>query len=211
MGAYTPLPWLPEGFVGEVVERVARPAVDEMRRRGTPFVGVLYCGIALTSRGLRVIEFNARFGDPETQAILPRVVPPLAPLLLAAAEGRLAEAAASLGIDGPVMPATADAVVAIVLAGRDYPAAPAVGDRITGLEAAAGAGALVFHAGTRATDGGGWQTDGGRILAVVGRGRDLAAARAAAEEAADHVAFPGAVRRRDIGAAPLPAGEPGRP
>jgi phosphoribosylamine--glycine ligase len=208
MGAYSPVPDLPDGMVADVVTRFHRPALAELARRGTPFRGALYAGLMLTpDRGPVLLEFNARFGDPETQAILPRVVPPLAPLLLAAAEGRLAEAAASLGIAGPEIPATADAAVAIVFAGRDYPAAPATGDRISGLEQAAAAGALVFHAGTRQAPDGSWETDGGRVLAVVGRGPGLAAARDAAEKAADLVAFPGAVRRRDIGI--MPAVRPG--
>jgi phosphoribosylamine--glycine ligase len=202
MGAFSPVPDVPDALVAAVVAGFHRPALAELARRGIPFRGALYAGLILTpDRGPVLLEFNARFGDPETQAILPRVEPPLAPLLLAAAEGRLREAAAALGIVGDLVPATADAAVAVVLAGRDYPASPAAGDPIAGLEAAAAVGALVFHAGTRRRPDGGWETDGGRVLAVVGRGPDLGAARGAAERAADLVAFPGARRRRDIGAA----------
>jgi phosphoribosylamine--glycine ligase len=212
MGAYSPLADLPDATVADVVARFHRPALAELARRGTPFRGALYAGLILPpDRGPVLLEFNARFGDPETQAILPRVVPPLAPLLLAAAEGRLREVAVALGTRD-VLPATAGAAVTIVLASRDYPARPSAGDPITGLEAAAAAGALVFHAGTRRRADGGWETDGGRVLAVVGRGPDLAAARAAAEAAADAVAFAGARRRHDIGAAASPGrGAEGRP
>lgn len=199
MGAYSPVPDVPDALVADVVARFHRPALAELARRGAPFQGALYAGLILTAdRGPVLLEFNARFGDPETQAIVPRVAVPLAPLLLAAAEGRLRAAADALGIGGDLLPATTNAAVAIVLAGRDYPAAPAAGDRIAGLDAAAERGALVFHAGTRRRGDGGWETDGGRILAVVGQGADLAAARAAAEWAADAVAFAGAQRRRDI-------------
>jgi phosphoribosylamine--glycine ligase len=202
MGAFSPVPDVPGALVEEVVARFHRPALAELARRGAPFRGALYAGLILTpDRGPVLLEFNARFGDPETQAIVPRLAAPLAALLLAAAEGRLREAATALGTAGDLLPATPDAAVAIVLAGRDYPAAPAAGDSIAGLEAAAAAGALVFHAGTRRGPDGGWETDGGRILAVVGRGPDLGAARAAADRAVDLVGFPGVQRRRDIGAA----------
>ncbi len=201
MGAYAPLPDLDEGSVADIVARFHRPALAELARRGIPFRGALYAGLILTAdRGLVLLEFNARFGDPETQAILPLVAPPLAPLLLAAADGRLARAAAAAGLAGDVLPAEPGAAVAIVLASRDYPAAPSAGDPITGLDGAAAAGGLVFHAGTRRDPAGGWETDGGRVLAVVGRGADLAAARAAAESAAGLIHFPGAQRRHDIAA-----------
>ena len=141
MGAYTPLDWLPEGFTQEVVDRVARPVVDELRRRGTPFTGVLYCGLAVTSRGTRVIEFNARFGDPETQSVLAVLQTPLGQLLLDAARGRLDEDRALEWAPG--------ASVTIVLAAHNYPGAPRKGDVITGLEdAAREADTWVVHAGT---------------------------------------------------------------
>ncbi len=187
MGAYSPLADVPDELVAEVIARFHRPALAELARRGMPFVGALYAGLILTAdRGPVLLEFNARFGDPETQAILPRLACPLAPLLLAAAVGRLRDVAASLGVTRDVLPAEPAAAVAIVLASRDYPTGPSTGDRIEGLAAAA-RDALVFHAGTRRAADGGWETDGGRILAVVGRGDGLPAARAAAEAAASLV------------------------
>jgi len=202
MGACSPLADLPDELVVEIVNRFHRPALAELARRGTPFRGALYAGLMLDPvRGPVLLEFNARLGDPEAQAILPRLAVPLAPLLLAAARGGLDEAARGLGIDGVVLPAAAEAAVAIVFAGRDYPARPSFGESIEGLAAAESTGALVFHAGTRRGAAGRWETAGGRILAVVGRGRDVGAARAAAERAAVLVSFAGARRRRDIGAA----------
>src|SRR5207342_2769360 len=129
MGAYTPLPWAPEGLVDEVLETVLRPTVDEMARRGTPFAGLLYAGLALTSRGTRVVEFNARFGDPETQIVLARLRTPLGSLLHAAATGGLDQI-------GPLEWAP-DAAVTVVVAAPGYPAAPELGGMVEGLEAAA--------------------------------------------------------------------------
>jgi phosphoribosylamine--glycine ligase len=201
MGAYSPLPDMDDRLVADVVARFHRPALAELARRGTPFRGALYAGLILTAdRGPALLEFNARLGDPETQAILPRVAVPLAPLLLAAARGALDPAAGAPHFAGEVLPATPGAAVAIVLATRDYPAAPSSGDAITGLAAAAATGALVFHAGTRLAPDGGWETDGGRVLAIVGRGPDIAAARRVAERAADAVDFAGMRRRHDIAA-----------
>ena len=122
MGAYSPLPWAPEGLVDEVLRTVLQPTVDEMARRGTPFSGLLYAGLALTSRGTKVIEFNARFGDPETQVVLARLVTPLAGVLLASAQGTLA--------DLPPLEWSADAAVTVVVAAHDYPGAPRTGDEI---------------------------------------------------------------------------------
>lgn len=190
MGAYSPLPWLPEGFVEEVMERVAQPTIDQMARRGTPFVGVLYCGLALTSRGIRVIEFNARFGDPETQAVLARLRTPLAGLLLAAAKGELP---ADLALDWDPRSA-----VDIVLAAQNYPETPRKGDAISGLEQAeALADVHVDHAGT-AQDGEQIVTAGGRVLAVVALGATLAEARATAYQAADKISWAGQQKRKDI-------------
>lgn len=190
MGAYSPLPWLPEGFVEEVMERVAQPTIDQMARRGTPFVGVLYCGLALTSRGIRVIEFNARFGDPETQAVLARLRTPLAGLLLAAAKGELP---ADLALDWDPRSA-----VDIVLAAENYPETPRKGDAISGLEEAeALADVHVDHAGT-AQDGEQIITAGGRVLAVVALGATLAEARATAYQAADKISWAGQQKRKDI-------------
>lgn len=190
MGAYSPLPWLPEGFVEEVMERVAQPTIDQMARRGTPFVGVLYCGLALTSRGIRVIEFNARFGDPETQAVLARLRTPLAGLLLAAAKGELP---ADLALDWDPRSA-----VDIVLAAQNYPETPRKGDAISGLEEAeALADVHVDHAGT-AQEGEQIVTAGGRVLAVVALGATLAEARATAYQAADKISWAGQQKRKDI-------------
>ncbi len=142
MGAYAPLPWAPPGMVDEVVRTVAEPTVAEMARRGTPFVGLLYAGLALTSRGLRVVEFNVRFGDPETQAVLELLESPLGALLAAAAAGDLTAVPPLRWHDG--------AAVIVVLAAEGYPDAPRTGDAIAGLDAAhATAGATVLHAGTR--------------------------------------------------------------
>ncbi|GEL45269.1 phosphoribosylamine--glycine ligase [Cellulomonas hominis] len=191
MGAYTPLPWAPEGLVAEVVAQVAQPTVDEMARRGTPFVGVLYCGLALTSQGTRVVEFNARFGDPETQVVLARLATPLAGVLLAAATGRLA--------DLPPLEWRDDAAVTVVVASSGYPEAPRTGDPITGLaEAAAVPGVHVLHAGTAAGPDGSVVSAGGRVLSVVGTGPDLAAARAAAYAGVERIALDGSHHRSDI-------------
>lgn len=190
MGAYTPLPWLPEGFVEEVIERVAQPTVDEMARRGTPFVGVLYCGLAATSRGIRVIEFNARFGDPETQAVLARLRTPLGGVLLAAAKGELP---ADLILDWD--PRTA---VDVVMAAENYPDTPRKGDAITGLDAAnQRENVHVDHAGT-ALDGDSIVTAGGRVLAVVALGENLTEAREAAYAGVRDIAWKGAQYRSDI-------------
>ena len=146
MGAYSPLPWAPESLVDDVVRTVVQPTVDEMHRRGTPFAGLLYIGLALTSRGLRVVEFNARFGDPETQVVLARLLTPLGGVLRAAAIGHLA--------DLPDLRWTPDAAVTVVVAAENYPDTPRTGDPIEGLDAAnAVPDAYVLHAGTRlATD-----------------------------------------------------------
>jgi phosphoribosylamine---glycine ligase len=191
MGAYSPLPWAPAGLVEEVVRQVARPTVDAMRSRRTPFAGLLYVGLALTSRGLRVVEFNARFGDPETQVVLSRLRTPLAGLLRAAATGDLA------GF-GPLDWAP-DAAVTVVVASAGYPGMPRTGDAIEGLdEAAAVPGASVLHAGT-ATDGSGRVISaGGRVLSVVGTGPDLRAARGTAYEAVSRIRLDGAQYRGDI-------------
>jgi phosphoribosylamine--glycine ligase len=195
MGAYTPLPWAPEGLVDEVVATVARPTVEEMAARGTPFTGLLYIGLALTSRGVRVVEFNARFGDPETQpllALLDQDASPLSALLMAAATGTLADVAPPAWRPG--------AAVGVVMASRGYPESSSSGDVITGVEAAdALADVHVIHAGTALRDGS-LVTAGGRVLAVVGVGEDVAAARAAAYEGVSLISFDGAQHRTDIAA-----------
>jgi phosphoribosylamine--glycine ligase len=201
MGAYSPVPDLPDELVDQVLETVHRPILAELARRGTPFRGFLYAGLMLTSDGPALLECNARLGDPEAQVILPRVAGALGPWLLAAASGRLPrEAPARL----PVLPGAA---VGVVLAAQDYPGTPRRGDAIEGLEVA-GRDALVFHAGTVGLPGGGYGTNGGRVLAVVGRGSDLGEARARAERAADAIAWPGMQRRRDIAAALPPVTSP---
>jgi phosphoribosylamine--glycine ligase len=207
MGAYSPLPDLPEDAAAGLVASIHRPLLAELARRGTPFRGALYAGLILTADGPVLLECNARFGDPETQVLLPRLAVDLGPLLLAAAEGELAGAAAALGLRGPLVPAEPQAAVAIVLAALGYPDAPRRGDPIAGLAFAEEAGALVFHAGTERLPDGRFATAGGRVLTVVGRGPDVAAARGQAEAAADRIAFTGMQRRTDI-AALLPASEP---
>ncbi|TNC46824.1 phosphoribosylamine--glycine ligase [Mumia zhuanghuii] len=193
MGAYTPLPWAPDDLVDEVTRRVLQPTVDEMARRGTPFVGLLYAGLALTSRGLRVVEFNARFGDPETQALMALLESPLAPLLVASASGSLAEVPVPRWRDG--------AAVTVVVAAEGYPESPRKGDVITGVDAAdALEGVDVIHAGTARDDDGNLVTAGGRVLTVTARGSDLADARRRAYEAVDLIHIDGGFSRRDIAA-----------
>ncbi len=191
MGAYSPLEWAPPDLVDDVLARVAIPTVNEMARRGTPFAGLLYIGLALTSRGIRVVEFNARFGDPETQVVLARLATPLAGLLRAAATGHLARMP-------PLRWRDAHAVT-VVLAAAGYPRSPRGGDRVEGLEAITGPDAYVLHAGTARNQAGQIVSAGGRVLSVVGLGADLAAARAAAYEAADCIHLAGAHYRTDIG------------
>ncbi|MEB7505793.1 phosphoribosylamine--glycine ligase [Arthrobacter koreensis] len=207
MGAYSPLEWAPANLVEDVIARVAQPTVDEMAARGTPFVGVLYCGLALTSRGLRVIEFNARFGDPETQAVLARLKTPLGGLLLAAAKGEL-DAMEQLKWD----PRTA---VAVVVASENYPDTPRTGDPILGLvEAEAIEGVHVLHAGT-AIEANEIVSAGGRVLAVVALGDNLSQARQLAYEGVDALELEGSQHRRDIalkaerGEIVVPAGSAG--
>ncbi|WP_369256212.1 phosphoribosylamine--glycine ligase [Geodermatophilus amargosae] len=185
MGAYAPLPWAPPGLVDEVLATVLQPTVDEMRRRGEPFSGLLYAGLALTSRGVRVVEFNARFGDPETQVVLPLLETPLAGLLHAAATGTLA--------DHPPLTWRDGAAVTVVVAASGYPEAPRTGDPVTGAD-----GPGVLHAGTAVGADGTVRSAGGRVLAVTATGDDLAAARLAAYERVAAVRVAGAHWRSDI-------------
>jgi phosphoribosylamine---glycine ligase len=196
MGAYTPLADLLDAEADAILDRFHRPALRELARRGTPFRGALYAGLMLTPGGPRLLEFNARFGDPEAQVILPRLAEPLGPVLLAAARGRLAGESSLAVLPG--------AAVGIVLASAGYPGPPAGSEPIAGIDRAANAGALVFHGATRRTADR-WDTDGGRVLTVVGRGADLAAARDAAERGAEAISWPGLQRRRDIALAGEPA------
>jgi phosphoribosylamine--glycine ligase len=201
MGAYTPLPWAPPGLAGEVMATVVQPAVDAMRRRGTPYTGLLYAGLCLTPAGVRVIEFNARFGDPETQVILDRLETPLAGLLHAVATGGLGAAAAPRWRPG--------AAVTVVIAAEGYPGRPATGDVITGMEEAERVpGAYVLQAGTAPGIDRALVSSGGRVLNVVGTGEDIEAARDAAYAAAGRIRMRGAWRRADIAAAAA-TGRPG--
>lgn len=191
MGAYSPLDWAPAGLVRDVVSRVAQPTIDEMRRRGTPFVGILYVGLALTSRGPKVVEFNARLGDPDGQAVLARLETPLAQLLLATATGGLGDFGRLRWSD--------DRAVVVVIASAGYPSAPRTGDPVTGLDAAAEIpGVVVLHAGTKRDERGTLVSAGGRVLDVVAVGHDLAEARRAAYEAVDLIELEGSHHRRDI-------------
>ncbi|MGL5910278.1 MAG: phosphoribosylamine--glycine ligase, partial [Phycicoccus sp.] len=190
MGAYSPLAWAPSGLVDDVVDRIAQPVVDEMRRRGTPFAGVLYVGLALTARGPRVIEFNVRFGDPETQVVLARLRSPLGGLLRAAATGRLHEIEPLRWSD--------DAAVTVVVAAAGYPAAPRTGDVVVGLDRVDVPGTSVLHAGTARADDGALTSAGGRVLSVVSTGGSLTEARARVYEAVSRVELAGSHHRRDI-------------
>jgi phosphoribosylamine--glycine ligase len=190
MGAYSPLPWAPSNLVADITERVLQPMVDAMRRRGTPFAGLLYAGLAMTSRGVRVIEFNARFGDPETQVVLANLRSPLGQLLYAAATGRLA--------DVPALVWQSGYAVTVVIAASGYPDSPRTGDIIEGLEAAAEcAGVEIFHAGTSITDDG-IAASGGRVLSVTAHGETLAMAREHAYAAVDLIHLEGSHYRSDI-------------
>jgi phosphoribosylamine--glycine ligase len=192
MGAYTPLEWAPEGLVQEVIDRVAQPTINEMAQRGTPFVGVLFVGLALTARGTRVIEFNVRFGDPETQAVLARLKTPLGALLLAAAKGELDKA--------EELRWSKDTAVAVVVASENYPDAPRTGDRIRGLKKVDELeGVHVIHAGTSFDEDGKIVSAGGRVLAVVALGSDLVEARERAYDGVELVHLEGAQFRTDIG------------
>ena len=192
MGAYTPLPWAPDDLVDEVTRTVLQPTIDELTRRGTPFAGLLYAGLALTSEGIRVVEFNARFGDPETQPLLARLATPLGGLLYAAATRDLAA--------HPPLEWGSGAAVGVVLAAGGYPGTPTTGGVITGLEDAMGNGSVIIHAGTAIDPQGNLISAGGRILTVVGRGEDIEAARARAYESIAEIQLEGSFYRHDIAA-----------
>jgi len=194
MGAYSPVAWASDDEVEAIVEAVHRPVLEELARRGTPFVGLLYAGLMRTADGVRVLEFNCRFGDPETQAILPRLDGDLLAALAAAASGDL---------NGIELRASGEAAVCVVMAAPGYPDAPRGGARLR-VEAAEAAGALVFHAGTALRDGA-LVSAGGRVLDVVGLGATVAEAREHAYAAVHLVEFPDAHYRRDIGARAAPA------
>ncbi|MBP5868308.1 phosphoribosylamine--glycine ligase [Streptomyces sp. LBUM 1478] len=194
MGAYSPLPWADPKLVDEVLQSVLQPTVDEMRRRGTPFSGLLYAGLAITGRGVRVIEFNARFGDPETQVVLARLKTPLAGVLLAAANGTL----------GDLEPLrwSGDAAVTVVVASHNYPGSPRTGDPVTGLDEVAAVDAphaYVLHAGTKLA-GDEVVSAGGRVLSVTATGKDLTQARDRAYTAVARIGLDGSQHRSDIAA-----------
>jgi phosphoribosylamine--glycine ligase len=190
MGAYSPVPGYDEDETAELVERIHKPVLRELARRGSPFVGLLYAGVMLTDDGPRVLEFNCRFGDPETQAVLPRIEDDLLEPFARAAQGDLG--GVELGAAGP-------AAVTVVLASPGYPDAPVTGGPIEGIEEAEAAGALVFHAGTALRDGE-LVSAGGRVLGVTGRGATLAEARDSAYEGAGRIRFADTHYRRDIAA-----------
>ena len=190
MGAYSPLPWLPEDFVDDIIDTVALPTIRQLAAENTPFIGLLYCGLIITKQGTRVIEFNARFGDPETQVVLPRLVTPLSGLLYAAATGGLGKI--------PYPKFSDDVAVTVVLASEGYPEAPVTGRRISGLDVAAAVeGVHITHAATALLDGE-FIATGGRVLSVVATGADFVAARARAYEALGAITLEGSHFRTDI-------------
>ena len=188
MGSYSPVPFLDADEVADLVERVHRPVIAELARRGTPFVGLLYAGLMLTDDGPRVLEFNCRFGDPETQAILPRLEGDFLGALAAAASGALGDIELAAG---------PEAAVTVVVAAPGYPDAPEHGIEIRGLDEAEATGALIFHAGTALRDGR-LVSAGGRVLDVTGTGDSIAEARERAYAAVEGIDFPGGHFRRDI-------------
>jgi phosphoribosylamine--glycine ligase len=188
MGSYSPVPFLGPDQVDELVERVHRPVIEELASRGTPFVGLLYAGLMLTDDGARVLEFNCRFGDPETQAIVPRLEGHFLGALAASAAGAL---------DGANLSAGPQAAVTVVVAAGGYPEDPRTGAPISGIDEAESAGALVFHAGTALRDGG-LVSAGGRVLDVTGLGESIQEARDRAYDALDRIDLPGAQFRTDI-------------
>lgn len=192
MGAYSPLPWLPHDFIDEVIDTIALPTVRALARQQTPFIGLLYCGLILTERGIRVIEFNARFGDPETQVVLPRLVTPLSGLLFAAANGELG------GMPRPEF--SDDVAVTVVLASEGYPESPITGRVITGLDTALAIhGVTIAHAATVMSKGALIAT-GGRVLSVVATGSDFGEARSRAYLALGAIELEGSQYRTDIAA-----------
>jgi phosphoribosylamine--glycine ligase len=185
MGAYAPLPWLPDGFATDVVKAIARPTITEMARRGTPFAGLLYIGLAITSAGPRVVEFNARFGDPETQVVLALLETGLGGLLMAAATGALGEQ--------PPLEWRPGAAVTVVVAAAGDPDAPRTGDEILGADQPG-----ILHAGTRRTETGAVVSNGGRVLSATAVGPTLSAARTRAYELVSAVQLDGGQHRTDI-------------
>ncbi len=189
MGCYSPVDDLPDGLVDEALSNVIRPVLAQMAAEGEPYTGFLYAGLVLTAAGPRVLEFNCRLGDPETQVVLPRLETDLGRVVIACLEGRVAQEELTW---------SSTAAVDVVLAADGYPEQPRRGDSIAGVEtAAAMSDVLVFHAGTQRSNGG-LTTGGGRVLNVVGTGSSVAEARALAYRAAAHIEFPGKQYRKDI-------------
>ena len=185
MGAYSPLPWAPSDIIEDTYEQVLAPVIAEMAARGTPFVGLLYAGLAVTDRGIKVIEFNARFGDPETQVLIPRLKTPLAQLLYKAATGDLIDS---------VLEWRDESAVTVVLAANGYPSEVKTGDAISNLNPSDGV--KIFHAGTKNIDG--LVSAGGRVLTVTGLGSDLTQARDKAYRTISQVKLAGSFYRNDI-------------
>jgi phosphoribosylamine--glycine ligase len=190
MGAYSPLPWAPKDFVTDVTKNVLQPMVDEMNRRGIPFQGLLFAGLAVTSRGVRVIEFNARFGDPETQVVLARLKSSLSALLLAAATGKLSSL--------PELEWKSESAVTVVMAAEGYPDSPKTGATISGIAEAEKLGLTVFHAGTKSNESGEILVNGGRVLSVTATGSDLSDARHQIYSGIERIEFDGEHHRSDI-------------
>ncbi len=197
MGAYTPLAWAPADLAAETLSTVVQPALAELARRGTPYRGLLYAGLCLTSRGIRVVEFNARFGDPEAQVVLDRLSTPLGGILAAAADGDLSGAGKLTWLRG--------SAVTVVIAAEGYPGTPVSGDEIEGIDdAVLVSGSYVLHAGTARDASGRLVASGGRVLNIVAAGDDQAAARASAYQAAARIRMRGSWYRSDIAAEPAP-------
>ncbi len=186
MGAYSPLPWAPEDIIEQTYEKVLAPVVAEMAARGTPFIGLLYAGLALTKNGIKVIEFNARFGDPETQVLIPRLLTPLADLLYKAATNSL---------DDTVLHWSDTSAVTVVLAAQGYPQSPQLGEKITA--PAPQANTVIFQAGTQEKDGS-LISSGGRVMTVTGIGSDLESARHRAYQQISTIGLEGSFYRSDI-------------
>ena len=186
MGAYSPLPWAPSTIVEETLEKVLQPTINEMAKRGTPFSGLLYAGLALTSKGLRVIEFNARFGDPATEVLLPRLKTPLAQLLYKAATGSLS---------GTSLDWSDKSAVTVVLASDGYPSSPVTGEPIMGITPMEST--AIYHAGTSLKDGV-LHSSGGRVLTVTGLGANLQEARERAYQVISGISLRGSHYRSDI-------------
>jgi phosphoribosylamine--glycine ligase len=190
MGAYSPLPWAPDDLVAQVQKNILQPMIDEMAKRGTPFVGLLFAGLAITSSGVKVIEFNARFGDPETQVVLARLNSPLSEVLYAAATGKLDTQ--------PMLQWKDQSAVTVVQAAQGYPDNPVTGAAISGIVEAEQQGVLVYHAGTTMDHFGNYLVNGGRVLSVTALGSDLGDARRRAYQGVERISFTGEQHRTDI-------------